>query len=744
MLSPLPPASSSPSPLCFALCLALAAGSGGLARAQDTAPPGATAPAEPMALLPLSTGRVGFSADSLDYDPQADRVIARGNVRLEREGYVLRAGRLVWDRAAGRVVAQAGVRLETPEGTVIAARSLDLQDTLRQGSIEDLTLVLEEGARARAADAVRGPDGRTRLTKASYSPCNVCAEAGQTDTPLWRIRAVRVIHDAEKQRLFYKNAVFEVVGVPIAFTPYFSHPAPGVERATGFLVPEFRQREDLGLVAELPFHWVLSPSQDLTFTGIATTREGAVGAVEYRRHVGFGEFDFGGSVTYDSDAEDEAGLPTGDGEVRGHVFSNGRFRVSPHWRFTHQLQFVSDDTFLRRFGFTNADTLVNDVNLEGFYGRSYVSVRSLAFQGLRIEDDPGLTPFAAPLIEAEWVSRPGLLGGTVSASGRILELRRTAGQDARRFSGQIGYFAPYTTPMGQIVEVEAQLRGDLYQVRDSESADVALFAGENGTGVRGIPRLGVTLRWPFARPGPVTQIVEPIVQAVAAPSNLTPAAIPIEDGRAVELTAVNLFDLDRVPGEDLVESGSRLTYGLRYRLTGASVSLDALFGQSLLFNGVQDPLLQAVGLDGDFSDFAARLRLGLGERLNLSYRAQLDDSSFLPLLTEVEGRYDGSRVGVSLGYLRVKRGLLIDARDDREEIRLASRIGITKNWAIGGDFIRDLTEFNPLDTIEWGVGLFYNNECVEISVGFRENNTQDRDVEPGTSVNFEIRLISLG
>ncbi|MGF1604938.1 MAG: LPS-assembly protein LptD [Rhodothalassiaceae bacterium] len=685
---------------------------------------------------------VRFSADQLSYDPTTEVVRVRGNIRLHHEGYVLRAGRVSYNRRTGTIIADQGVRIVDPQGNEIAAESASLNETLQDGLIENITLILTDGARARAAQGVRSGGTVTRFDKAVYSPCEVCA--GTEETPLWQIRAVRVVHDEEKNRLFYRDAFLEVFGVPIAYLPWFSHPDPTVDRASGFLEPQFRQREDLGFVAEIPYHWVLSPSQDLTFSLIATTREAAVGAVEFRNHVGYGQYAIGGSVTYDFDEEDDFGNLTGDEQFRGHVYSNGRFALSDTWRVTHQAQFVSDDTYLRRFGFTDADTLVNDVLVENFAGRSYFSARTLAFQGLRIEDDPGLTPFATPLIAAEWVSDPGVLGGTVRLQGNALVLTRTDGQDSRRISVSAQYFAPFTNALGQILEVEAELRGDVYNVSDSSFADIALFAGEDGTDVRGIPRLGLTARWPFARPGRVTQIVEPIVQIVAAPDGLNPDSIPNEDSRATEFTAINLFDLDRTPGLDLVESGSRLTYGLRYRVIGGFLDMDAVFGQSFLLNGQEDGLLQTVGFEGDFSDFAARLRVSLGDRVDIVYRGQFDDTSFLPRLTEVEGLFDIGRLTLDVGYLRVKRGLLIDGRDDREEVRLAARVALTDNWALGGDFIRDLTEFNPLDTIEYGFSVFYANECVELSLGFRENNTQDRDVDPGTSVTFQIKLRSLG
>ena len=90
-----------------------------------------------------------------------------------------------------------------------------------------------------SAVEARRVDGRINtLSKAVYSPCRVCVE---DPTPLWRIRARRVIHDETEKRIHYEDATFDVMGVPVAWLPWFSHADPTLDRASGFLVPEFQQ-----------------------------------------------------------------------------------------------------------------------------------------------------------------------------------------------------------------------------------------------------------------------------------------------------------------------------------------------------------------------------------------------------------------------------------------------------------------------------------------------------------------------
>src|SRR5690606_34498838 len=103
---------------------------------------------------------------------------------------------------------------------------------------------------------------RTVLSRAAYSPCSVCDAEGNKRTPVWEIRAVRVIHDQERKRITYKNASLNAFGVPILWTPYLSHPDPSVHAASGFLMPDLGHSSELGFVGKLPYYLSLSDSRD--------------------------------------------------------------------------------------------------------------------------------------------------------------------------------------------------------------------------------------------------------------------------------------------------------------------------------------------------------------------------------------------------------------------------------------------------------------------------------------------------
>ena len=123
---------------------------------------------------PADAKQVQFSADGLEYDNNTDVVTATGDVRMTREGNRLRADQVVWDRKTGRVVATGNIAVVNPQGDTAYGDSIELTDTLKDGIVDNMLIVLDRGGRIAAARGVRHEDGVVDLNSAAYSPCAGC------------------------------------------------------------------------------------------------------------------------------------------------------------------------------------------------------------------------------------------------------------------------------------------------------------------------------------------------------------------------------------------------------------------------------------------------------------------------------------------------------------------------------------------------------------------------------------------
>jgi LPS-assembly protein len=650
----------------------------------------------------------------------------------------MRADEVIYDERTGVVTAAGSIKIRDPQGNVLSAEEIELTDTLKEGFVTNVRLLLDDGSRVAALDGER-KGSKTRFNKAVYSPCHVCTES---ETPLWQIKAVKVIHDQEKKRLYYDDAYLEVLGLPILYLPYLSHPDPSVEKASGFLVPEFRQSRELGFVFEAPYFWNIDPHQDITLTPIITSEEGPVLGAEYRRHLGIGQLKASGSLTY-VDERDNFNVKTGREELRGHFFTDGFVNLNDRWRTSYDVRWASDDTYLRRYDISNDDTLRSRASVEGFFGRSYFEARTFAFQGLRVEDIAGLTPFTLPEVNYFYESNPLWHSGRVQFQANALALYRTSGADTQRVSLKTAWDMPHIFANGVKTNVNASVRGDFYHVNDALETDNPIFAGREGTEGRFLPRLTLDASWPLINSlGSWTQLVEPLIQVVVAKDGGNPIGIPNEDSRSFDLDDSNLFSPDRYSGLDRWEGGIRATYGARWSVQGGGVETDFLIGQSIRFNENSVRFPEGTGLDGNFSDIVGRLGVTFAEQFEVGYGFRLDKDSLDIRRNEVDLSLSGESYRVTAGYIRLNRDFQINDLEDREEIRLTGLYRINENWSVTGGTIQDLT--TGRDPISQSLGVIYSDECLELRMNYRKNFTNDRDFDPGTTVTFRIRLKNLG
>ena len=125
----------------------------------DPAPPPASA-TEPV---------IEFSAEEVVYENTSDLVTAQGQVRMSREGNYLAADKVSWDRRSGRVLAEGNVVIMNPQGDKLVGDKVDLTDSLRDGTVENLLIVLESGGRI-AANRGRGQATSPSLRMRSILP----------------------------------------------------------------------------------------------------------------------------------------------------------------------------------------------------------------------------------------------------------------------------------------------------------------------------------------------------------------------------------------------------------------------------------------------------------------------------------------------------------------------------------------------------------------------------------------------
>jgi LPS-assembly protein len=673
-----------------------------------------------------------ITADRMTHDRDLGVITASGNVEISQLDRILMADAVTYNERQDIVTASGNVSLVEPTGEVLFAEYMELTGDMRDGIIRQLRVRLADNARIAAAGGRRSDGNRTDMANAVYSPCDSCA-TDPSAPPLWQVKAKRVTHDQAEKTIEYRDAWMEVAGVPVAYTPYFSHPDPTVRRQSGFLTPSAGSSTFLGPFLSTPYFWNMAPNRDLTVTPTATWNQNAVLGVEYREQGVKTLTNARGTGTVDA-----------EGDFRGNIDTSIKYHANETWRMGAQLQRASDDTFLRRYGIkSNGLTnrfLTSNLAAEAFRGRDYLGANAYAFQGLQAKDDPGQTPLVMPLVEYSHVGIPNNLGVHSSLTASTLVINRTDGSDSRRMSIEGGYHLPFVADHGSVFNIDATLRGDAYHVTSLPNPTIP---GDEETGANGrlYPQLGLGWKYPLVRPhGRVNEILEPTVQFYTSPRGGNPWDIPNEDSLDPEFDDLNLFSRSRFPGIDRVEGGTRVSYGAKWGVYGPTGGFtDVFFGQSYRFFD-DDTFASGTGLEDQLSDYVGRVRVSPGEEILLGYRTRLDKDSFAPRRNELNLTVGPRALMFNANYIFFDNQTS-QQYGAREELSGGVVARLSRYWRGGFTARHDIQES---DLRSLSAGLIYEDECFIFDTIVQRSYYQDRDLEPSDSIVFRLSFKTLG
>ncbi len=698
-----------------------------------------------------ATENIAFSADVIDYDSLIDVITAKGNVIVNRDGYTLRADTVVWNRKTGEVTANGNIRSIGPNGDVAYGDSIKVTDSLKDGVVENLLLVLEDGSRL-AANSGSRVDGKLTLNQAAYTPCKVEGPDGCPKEPSWQVKATKVVYDPLKKRVKYDGARIELFGMPVIPLPGLSHPAES-KAGSGFLVPNLRFSRNNGVEIEQAYYWRLSPHRDLTVSGHLFSAVAPMVHGQFRGYEDKGAFQISGYGTYSNKVSTATGTATGSDDFRGYLDGSGRFQFTPNWSASTSFRLATDRTFLRRYDISRDDRLRSNVNVERIDADSYFAFNGWAVQTLRTGDNQGLQPVALPEIDYRLRLSDPILGGKVQLQANTLAIGRTSGQDTQRAFGSARWDARSITGMGQEVNFTLLGRGDVYHSDGNASTLTAIYRGNPGWQTRGTVAAAADMRWPLiGQAFGGTQMLTPRIQLVATKTtgNLE---VPNEDLRAVDLEDSNLFALNRFPGYDRIENNARLTYGLDWSVRGQKVSFDFNIGQSYRLSNQATIFPDGTGLSDKVSDVVGRSELRFKDIVKFSHRFRLDKDSMAIRRNEIDATVGSRSTYVQVGYLKLNRDInTVEDLSDREEIRLAGRVRLARYWSLFGSTIIDLTSAKEdptitsdgFDPIRHRLGIAYDDDCLSIAVTWRRDYQPTGDAKRGNTFLFRLAFRNLG
>ena len=702
--------------------------------------------------------RVDVDADQIVFDDRNKTAVATGNVVLTYGNYVLIARRVSYNRETDTMRAEGEIRLREPGGNILESDVLELQNRFRDGFAEHIRLLLTNEAIVTAIYAKRRDGYLTVYERTTYTRCRTCVTAD--GTPAWQLVASSTTHDEREKTIEHRDAKLEVLGVPVFYWPYLSHPDPTVKRASGFLIPRFSHSSVFGFGYEQPYFWNISQNMDLTITPKITSEQGPLLDLEFRHRLAKGEYSVRGVGVYQFNPDD---LPSpGDERWSGWFNTTGKFDINKRWKWGWDGTIVSDDTFGREYDFDERTEIANLIYLNGIHDRNYTTVRAYNFQGLLQNDDQDTFPTAAPYFRHDYTFDFPVLGGELGLDTDMYSLYRdrawvpydtnpqtldvVQGTRQLRATTQLHWRKEIVTDPGVIITPFARVRGDLL-VSDNvptqrvDNSEPLVNQGEI-TEARILPSGGVDIRLPLVKSDSMgTHVLTPIAQIISSVDEGDISGWGNEDAISLNYAASNLFLENRFTGNDRYEGGTRINAGFLYTLGfDNGTSFNASFGQSYHIAG-QNSFVAGSGLSNDVSDLVAAIWYQPAENWKISYQARFDQSSLAIREQDigVSGTY--SRLKTALNYVKVDKAVAYGRPNDLEQIWGSAELDVGNGFSLFGGGRYDIASDEFIDRY---IGLGWNCDCAKVSFRYKEEFLTDRDTVRERSFLLDVELTTLG
>jgi lipopolysaccharide assembly outer membrane protein LptD (OstA) len=454
----------------------------------------AAAPAKPGQRRPPrpktpegESDQVTVDAEELQYDQQANVLIARGGVTLTRGATTLRADEVRYDRDDSVAEAKGHVVLVDPEATVEGdAARLDL--TNETGWVENAQGDMKQSPYRLTGDHVEKHGGPCyTVQNGVFTTCR----CGGVEPPSWSIagKETEVTLQGIGQA---KHATFRVEDVPVLYFPYFIFPA-NTDRQSGFLFPRLGYSNRRGFLYEQPFFWAIDKSQDATVTldMESNARVGIIGEYRYawsRTTSGiftgayFNESIGGTPETLTPLSAEDTDRPTDRWVVAG------RHRAIPWENANLYLDVlrISDNNFLREIR-AFSSTVSTDIQIRSTrFTKSRLGLvqtwdgggaqaETTSYQDLIDPQEFALDRLPRLAAEHSMPFFGGLLVGRLP--GELVNFHREEGYQGLRVDVAPELFAPFHVGRYVSASVRGQVRETAYHLTDTQQ--VGFFVPDN-------------------------------------------------------------------------------------------------------------------------------------------------------------------------------------------------------------------------------------------------------------------------
>ncbi len=635
---------------------------------------------------------------------QAGELVASGAVTVWYEDRKVTASSITYASQNDKLIIRGPIRIIDNQSTMILADQAELSEDLKVGIIKSAKIILGYQVQIAAAKVLQKDARYSEAFNIAATSCHVCINK----TPLWQIRARKIVQDKFEKQIYFEHAQLRVLDIPVFYLPFMRLPDPSLKRATGFLAPKLKTSSVLNTGIKIPYFIRLNKHKDFTITPFYSPKTKTI-EYRYRQAYTSGFMLIEGALTRD------ALIPN---KNRGYILSDTSLILQNGYNLGIQLQAVSDPSYLFEYDFAQLDRLNTKLELSRSMRYQNSEVKLSNYHSLRENENNATQPTLVAEGAIESRLNPDMIKGEIGLEANFLKSYRYSdlnndgpdsdtlvdGYDTTRLSLLSNWDHGWEIANGIILHFENEFGLSQYYVQ--QHADI----GPKATRMFGVGAVG--LRWPWYRinSNGGIGIVEPQIQLVRSVSSNS--AVPNDDSTQVEFDEGNLFRLNRAPGLDLIENGSRLNVGLagsQFMDSGSNLSWK--IGRVLRSEALST-FPSGSGLSNSISDWLLATNFQQKNGIELINRA-LIASDGVVTKSETSLKVNRNQHQIRATHVELTKDSNISQNQSLSSVALEWNYNLNSNWRSDSKFQFD-SNIGRLSKLE--LGLRYENECVNVDL----------------------------
>lgn len=635
---------------------------------------------------------------------QAGELVASGAVTVWYEDRKVTASSITYASQNDKLIIRGPVRIIDNQSTMILGDQAELSEDLKVGIIKSAKIILGYQVQIAAAKVLQKDARYSEAFNIAATSCHVCLNK----TPLWQIRARKIVQDKFEKQIYFEHAQLRVLDIPVFYLPFMRLPDPSLKRATGLLAPKLKTSSVLNTGIKIPYFIRLNKHKDFTITPFYSPKTKTI-EYRYRQAYTSGFMLIEGALTRD------ALIPN---KNRGYILSDTSLILQNGYNLGIQLQAVSDPSYLFEYDFAQLDRLNTKLELSRSMRYQNSEVKLSNYHSLRENENNATQPTLVAEGAIESRLNPDMIKGEIGLEANFLKSYRYSdlnndgpdsdtlvdGYDTTRLSLLSNWDHGWEIANGIILHFENEFGLSQYYVQ--QHADI----GPKATRMFGVGAVG--LRWPWYRinSNGGIGIVEPQIQLVRSVSSNS--AVPNDDSTQVEFDEGNLFRLNRAPGLDLIENGSRLNVGLagsQFMDSGSNLSWK--IGRVLRSEALST-FPSGSGLSNSISDWLLATNFQQKNGIELINRA-LIASDGVVTKSETSLKVNRNQHQIRATHVELTKDSNISQNQSLSSMALEWSYNLNSNWRSDSKFQFD-SNIGRLSKLE--LGLRYENECVNVDL----------------------------